>query len=121
MKRTVHAAKEDLDWTVHRVWTPEAIRPVGTDRGDLIFVLAALPTIALVLPLRYAGLMSWRVEAVAFPSGRRGLPLVKAWRVKGRRRALRRVVDEIAAALERGDTDPHVPGAAPTEIVPAWG
>jgi len=88
---------------------------------DQIYLIAVIPALALVLPLRYAGVMPWRVEAVAFPNGRRGLPLVMAWRVKGRRKELQRVVDEIAAAIERGDTNPHVPGAAPADIGPAWG
>ena len=120
MNRRVHSTKENLDWTVHLVWTPEAIRPVGV-AGDQLSVLASIPAIAVVLPFRYAGVMAWRVEAVAFPRGRRGLPLVMAWRVMGRRKELKRVVDEIAAALERGDTNPHVRGAIPTDIGPAWG
>jgi len=84
VKRTVHSATEDLDWTVDRVWAPEALRQVRVGLPvDQIYLIAVIPALALVLPLRYAGVMSWRVEAVAFPNGRRGLPLVMAWRVKG--------------------------------------
>ena len=122
MKRTVHSASDDLDWTVGLVWTPEAVLQVRVGIPvDQIFLIAVIPALAVVLPLRYAGAVSWRVEAVAFPDRRRGLPLVMAWRVKGRRKELKRVVDEIAGALERGDTNPHVEGAAPTDVGPAWG
>jgi len=120
VKRKVHSAKEDLDWTVHLVWTPEVIRPVGLKRGDLTWLVFVVPALVATLPLRYAGVMSWRVEAVAFPQGRRSLPLVTAWQVKGRRKELKIVVDEIAAALERGDTNPQVQGASPVDIGPAW-
>jgi hypothetical protein len=129
VKRKVHSAKDDLDWTVRLVWFPEAIRPigprqvysgsVGTGAGFgafgipfslLVFLILVIPTMLVVLPLRYAGLMSWQVQAVTYRWGRRGGPAtVRNWRVRGRRDKLRKAVDEIAAALERGD-EPQVVG-----------
>lgn len=135
MKRKVHSAKDNLDWTVRVVWTPEPIRPVGLrqiysgsvgpgSRGQgfgvlaipfstLAFLVLAIPTMLLVLPLRFAGVMSWQVEAVTYPWGRRKPAMIKTWRVKGRRNDLRRVLSEIAAALEGGEAQPRIAGAEP--------
>jgi hypothetical protein len=30
MKRRVHSATDNLDWTIRLIWTPTAIRPIGT-------------------------------------------------------------------------------------------
>lgn len=44
--------------------------------------------------------------------GKRGGPAtVLRWHVKGRREDLERVIEEIAAALERGEKRPEVLGA----------
>lgn len=84
---------------------------------SLVFFLAlVLPTMLVVLPLRLAGLMSWRVEAVSYPWGRRKPADVKAWRVKGHWGELQRVVNELAAALERGEQRPRVANAEPDDV-----
>src|ERR1700722_2047615 len=131
MKRGVHSPKDNLDWVVRLVWFPEAIRPIGprqvyegsVGRGagqtaafgvlfsPVLFLIFVIPTVLVVLPLRYARVMSWEVEAVARPWGKRAPAVLKRWRVKGRSAELRRVVDEIAAALERGEEQPQVAGA----------
>ncbi|HXY85529.1 MAG TPA: hypothetical protein VEH52_08600 [Gaiellaceae bacterium] len=130
MKRRVHSSKNNLDWIVRVVWSPEAIRPIGVrqvysgsvGRGAnrtgafgivfslVLFLILVIPTVIVVLPLRYAGVMPWEVEAVARPWGRRGPATVMRWRVKGRSE-VRRVVDEVAAALERGEDQPRIAGA----------
>jgi len=44
VKRTVHSATEDLDWTVDRVWAPEAIRQVRVGLPvDQIYLIAVIP------------------------------------------------------------------------------
>ena len=133
MKRKVHAAKGNLDWTVRLVWVPTAIRPVGPRQilegsatpgqrrsgagvlvipfSLLVFLIFVVPVMAIVLPLRYARVLAWRVEATAYPWGRKSEALVMRWKAKGRKDELQRVVDEIAAALERGDNNPQIAGA----------
>jgi hypothetical protein len=55
---------------------------------SLVFFLSlVIPTMLVVLPLRLAGVLSWRVEAVTYPWGQRKPADVKAWRVKGIGRA----------------------------------
>lgn len=136
VRRKVHSSKGNLDWVVRLVWVPEAIRPIGprqvyegsVGRGagatggfgvlvsPILFLIFVIPTMLVVLPLRYARVMSWEVEAVARPWGKRAPAMVKRWRVKGRSEELRRVVDEIAAALERGEDQPQVAGAVRDDV-----
>lgn len=127
MKRKVHSAGANLDWTIRLAWTPKVIRPIGPrqlrglgDDGDalgtlvslLLFLILVVPAMLIVLPLRYAGVLGWRVEAIAYPWGKReGPTLVSVWIVKGRGSEIDAVVDAIAAALERGETAPQVAGA----------
>jgi hypothetical protein len=66
----------------------------------------------VVLPLRYLRRLPWQIEAVAYPWGKRGGPAtVLRWRMKGRKADLQRAMDEIASALESGDTNPQIAGA----------
>jgi hypothetical protein len=134
MERRVHSAKNGLDWKIRLVWTPVAIRPVGprqvyevtTARGGLgagigilaipyslaVFFVFVIPVMLVVLPLRYARVLAWRIEAITFPWGKRNGPAtLLSWRVKGRRDELQQVLAEIAAALERGNTNPEIPCA----------
>jgi len=131
VKRKAHSSRNNLDWLVRVVWVPEPIRPIGPRQivegsvGEgagrtggigvlfswLLFLLLVIPTLLVVLPLRYLRVMSWEVEAVARPWGRRAPAMVMRWRVKGRPHDLRRVVDGIAEALERGEEQPQVAGA----------
>jgi hypothetical protein len=75
VKRRLHAAKNNLDWTVRLVWLPEAIRPIGVRQiysgsvgvgasraggfgvllSPLISLVVGVPTMLVVLPLRFAG------------------------------------------------------------------
>ncbi len=138
----VHSEKGNLDWTIRLLWTPTAIRPIGpkqiyegsvgtgvhqtTPRGGLntgygfmvmpfsvlIFLIFVVPVMLVVLPLRYARVLPWQIEAVTYPWGKRkGPATVLRWRVKGRREDLERAVNEIAAGLERGDVAPKISGA----------
>ena len=136
MRRRVHADKNNLDWIVRLVWLPEAIRPIGVRQiysgkvgsggqidqntslfgillSPLITLVVCVPVMAVVLPLRYAGVMEWEVEAITRPWGKRGGPAtVLRWRVKGKRMdEVKRVVDEVARALQLGETQPVIAGA----------
>ena len=134
MRKRVHADKNNLDWVVRLRWLPEAIRPIGVRQiyaghvgagggidqnsslwgvllSPLITLVVGLPVMAVMLPLRLAGVVSWEVEAIAWPWGKRGGPvMVMRWRVKGWSEA-HRVVDDVAAALQRGETQPSIAGA----------
>jgi hypothetical protein len=130
VKRRLHAAKNNLDWIVRLVWLPEAIRPIGVRQiysgsvgvgasraggfgvllSPLISLVVGVPTMLVVLPLRFAGVLSWEVEAIARPWGRGGPATIMRWRVKGWSEA-RRVIDEVAGQLEAGETQPRVEGA----------
>jgi len=136
VRRNVHSSKDNLDWVVRRVWVPEAIRPIGPRQvyegsvglgavgtggvgvvlSPILFVIFVIPTMLVVLPLRFARVMSWEVEAISHPWGKRAPAMLKRWRVKGRSEDLRRVVDEIAAALERGEDQPQVAGAVRDDV-----
>ena len=98
----VHSERENLDWKVRRVWVPIAVRPMGPRQiegsvgryagagmlvSPIFALLFAIPTMLVLLPLRFARLASWRVEAVAYPWGRRGPKTVMGWRVKAGPRA----------------------------------
>jgi len=136
MRRHVHADKNNLDWTVRLVWLPEAIRPIGLRQiyagkvggphlvdqntplygivlAPLLTLVLAIPVMAIVLPLRYSGVMAWEVEAITWPWGKRGgPPTVMRWTVKSKGMdEVKRVVDEIAVALGGGDTQPQIAGA----------
>lgn len=136
MRRRVHAERNNLDWTVRLVWLPEAVRPIGVKQihsgevgaggrlqqntslfgillSPLITLVVGIPVVVIVLPLRYAAVMAWEVEAIAWPWGKRGGPAtVMRWSVKGRGMdEPRRVIDDVAGALERGETQPQVAGA----------
>jgi hypothetical protein len=131
MRRAVHSSTNNLNWVVRRVWFPEAIRPIGPRQifegsvgggaaqtgtfavlfSPVVFLILVIPTMLIVLPLRYARVLSWEVEAVARPWGKRAPAILRRWRVRGRSAELRRVVDEIAAALERGEDQPQIVGA----------
>jgi hypothetical protein len=136
VRRSVHSSKNNLDWVVRLIWFPEAIRPIGSRQiyegsvaagagrtGGLgvlfswiFFLILVIPTMLVMLPFRYARAMSWEVEAVARPWGKHAPVMLQRWRVKGRSAELRRVVDEIAAALERGEDRPQVAGAVRVDV-----
>jgi hypothetical protein len=136
VRRRVHAETNNLDWTIRLLWLPEAIRALGVRQiysgkvgpggridqasaiwgvllSPVISIVVGMPVMAVVLPLRFAGVMSWEVEAVAWPWGKRGGPAtVMQWRVKGKGvDEPRRVIDDVASALERGETEPQIAGA----------
>ena len=136
MRRRVHADRNNLDWSVRLVWLPQAIRPIGLRQvysgkagvggrfdqnsslygillSPLITLVIGIPVMAIVLPLRYAGVMAWEVEAITWPWGKRGGPAtVMRWSVKGKGMDnVERIVDEVATALERGETQPQITGA----------
>lgn len=130
-----------LQWTVRRLVVPHAMRPLdrigmldaatprrtvvdgmsgrvpdafGAWTGPLplgvLFLPLALPLLPLVLLLRWLRLLPWTIEARAHPWGRRFPTIVFAYEVRGHAEALH-VLDEVAAALARGDGAPEVPGA----------
>lgn len=129
MRRRVHSSSNNLDWTVRRLWLPEALRPSGIRQLDapgpaqltlftslgfifspLFSLVAAVPAMLVLLPLRFAGHASWEVRAEARPWGRRGPPEIMRWRVKGWHGSAQ-AVEDVAAALERGETQPQIAGA----------
>ena len=128
MRRRVHSERDDLDWTVRRLWLPEGLRPIGVRQvhsgaarpssyaglgmlvSPIFTVVFGLPTMFVLLPLRFARLAPWRVEAVSRPWGRFGPTRTMHWRVKGWAESAR-AVEEIAAALGRGERQPDVSGA----------
>ena len=71
------------------------------------FVLAvfALPFVPVVMLLRALGLVSWTVEARSYPWGRRSVPIVFAYAVRGREHATDAMA-ELAAELARGKGSP---------------
>ena len=81
-------------------------RSAGGGRTLLPFVLPFLP---LVLLLRWLRLLPWTIEARTYPWGKKFPPIVHAYEVRGRDEA-RRAMRDPAAALERGDGAPAVPG-----------
>jgi hypothetical protein len=126
--RHAHSERNNLDWTIRRVWLPEGLRPVGMRQmhsgthapneyaglgvliSPLFTVLFGIPALLVLTPLRFAKLVAWRIEAVARPWGRRGPATLHAWRVKGWAES-EQAITEIAAALERGETSPQPSGA----------
>jgi hypothetical protein len=57
--------------------------------------------------------LAWTIEACTYPWGRRIPPMVLEYQVRGREESVR-VLGDLAAALERGDGGPAVPGAERT-------
>ena len=128
MKRRVHSQRDNLDWTVRRVWLPEGLRPVGVRQmhsgthspqqyaglgvllSPLFTLVFGIPALRVLIPLRLAKLASWRIEAQTRPWGRRGPATVLAWRVKGWAES-ERAMDDVAAALERGENNPRIASA----------
>jgi hypothetical protein len=127
MRRRIHSDANNLDWTVRRLWLPEAVRPIGVrqvhsgaTRGNdyagvgvvvspIFSLIFALPTMLVLVPLRLMGKASWEIEATARPWGRMGPTHVRRWRVRGWSQS-RQAVEEIAAALGRGEADVRLPG-----------
>jgi hypothetical protein len=134
VKRRVHSDTRNLDWTIRLRWVPEQIRPIGPKQvyegkvtpmwgtgllvmpfSLIIFLILVIPVMLVVLPLRYMRVLPWTIEAIAYPWGKgKGPGTGRRWRVKGRRAELNRAIDEIAAALERGEDNPRIAGAART-------
>jgi hypothetical protein len=87
---------------------------VGAPTGPLplgfLFIPLWLPLIPIVLLLRKARIVSWTVEARAYPWGRRYPPIVLAYLVRGGDEA-KAAVEELTAALARGDGAPELVGA----------
>jgi hypothetical protein len=96
-------------WNSPAGWAISAVAAAGFIALSLLYPLAALglATILAVVEIvdQARRRKPWLVEATASDS-QSGL----AWRVAGRRRS-GRVVDEVARALERGQTDLDPPGA----------
>lgn len=127
---------DGLEWRIRRLILPGWMRPIGlwaaaapyyettslsAPRGGsgyagpaivfgLLWCLLALPLLPLVLLLRKLGFSAWTVEAHARPWGRRGPPMVLLYQVTGRENA-EVVLRGLAAALERGEGAPVIPGA----------
>jgi hypothetical protein len=100
------------DVSLGRGGTPTGYGIVVLPLSVLVFLVFVIPVMLVVLPLRYARVLPWTIEAITYPWGKHGGPPdVLWWRVKGRHGELERVVDEIAAALGRGETAPVVAGA----------
>ncbi len=76
----------------------------------VLWCLLTLPILPLVLFLRRVGVCSWTIEARARPWGRRGPPMLLVYSVKGKERS-ETTLRELAAALERGEGAPTIPGA----------
>ena len=89
---------------------PHAYAGLGVVVSPLFTLVFAIPTLLVLIPLRFAKVVAWRIEAVARPWGRRGPATLLAWRVKGWAES-ERAMDEIAAALERGEMDPQIASA----------
>jgi hypothetical protein len=77
--------------------------------GALLLVLT-LPFLPIVLALRWLRVLPWTIEARTYPWGKRHPPIVLSYEIRGRDEALR-ALDELAAALVRGDGAPLIPGA----------
>jgi len=77
--------------------------------SPLFTLFFGIPALLVLLPLRFAKLASWRIEAVTRPWGRRGPATLLAWRVRGWAES-EQAIAEIAAALERGEDDPRLAG-----------
>jgi hypothetical protein len=71
-----------------------------------VFLPLLLPVLPFVLVFRRLGWLPWTVEARAYPWGRRYPPVVFAYAVRGGTH-VRGVIEEVAAALERGDGRPE--------------
>jgi hypothetical protein len=137
MRRTVESPS-GLRWTVRRLIVPNGLKPhtptdmldAATPRGmhvdgvpgsvrDAIYAptgpmplaFVFLPFALLLLPpvllLRALRLLPWTVEARAYPWGRRYPPIVFSYEAVGRA-DIGRVMDEVVAALARGDGSPVV-------------
>ena len=89
---------------------PHEYAGLGVVVSPLFTLVFAIPTLLVLIPLRFAKVAAWRIEAVARPWGRRGPATLLAWRVKGWAES-ERAMDEIAAALERGEMDPQIASA----------
>ena len=124
MARRVHSESANLDWTIRRIWLPEGLRLVGIRQiysgshqplhnnvgalfSPLFTLVFGVPALLVLIPLRFANLVGWRIEAVTRPWGRLGPATMLAWRVKGWAES-ERAMEEIASSLERGETDPQI-------------
>ena len=139
MKRTV-VSPSGLRWTVKRLVVPTGIRPLtraellqvatpgrtvveGVDRRlpdatggwtgpyplAFLFLPLMLPLVPFALLLRRLRLLPWTIEARTYPWGRRYPPIVFSYAVRGREEVVR-AIDELAAALERGEGRPVLRG-----------
>jgi len=140
VKRTV-VSPNGLHWTVKRLVVPTGMRPLtrtellqaatpgrtvveGMDQRlpDAVgiatgpyplafpFVPLMLPLVPFVLLLRARRLLPWTLEARAYPWGRRFPAIVFSYAVRGRAESLL-ALDELIAALARGDGRPELSGA----------
>ncbi|MGH3023640.1 MAG: hypothetical protein ACRDNI_08305 [Gaiellaceae bacterium] len=98
-------------WNSPRGWALSAVAVAALVGLSLLSTVASLAVVALLVVAeladharRWAG--AWLVEATASGGPRPDI----AWRVAGLRRS-RQVVDEVAGALERGQTSLDPPGA----------
>jgi len=125
--RSLHVTGPDgLEWTVRRLLLPLAMRPyppselielshpdreaaAGLPLGFIV-VPVLLPFLPLVLLCRALRLLPWTVEARTYPWGKRFPPIVFAYEIRGRDET-RLALEELAAALARGDGAPIVQGA----------
>lgn len=90
--------------------SPQRYAGLGVLVSPLFTLVLGLPALVILLPLRFAKLASWTIEAVARPWGRRGPAEVMHWSVKGWSES-KRVLDELCEALRRGENSPRIAGA----------
>ena len=117
---------DGLEWTVRRLLLPFAMRPyppsemIELSHPDreaaaalplgFVVVPILLPFLPLVLLCRALRLLPWTIEARTYPWGKRFPPIVLAYEVRGREET-KLALNDLAAALERGDGAPAVQGA----------
>lgn len=92
--------------------------PTGPAPLGFLLVPLALPFLPIVLLLRWRRLLPWTVEARAYPWGRRFPPIVFSYEIRGYADA-GLAVHDLAAALERGEGAPVIPGADAIGQAPA--
>jgi hypothetical protein len=134
-------APDGLRWTIKRLLVPTGFRPLtrvellqvatpgrtvvdGVDRRlpdatgawtgpyplAFLFLPVVLPLVPFAVLLRRVRLLPWTIEARTFPWGRRYPPIVFTYAVRGGPESIR-AIEELAAALERGDGRPVLGGA----------
>jgi hypothetical protein len=117
---------DGLEWTVKRLLLPSAMRPytpsamidlshpsretTGALPLGFVVVPILLPFLPLVLLCRALRLLPWTIEARTYPWGKRFPAIVLAYEIRGHEET-RLALKDLAAALERGDGGPAVPGA----------